>query len=41
MEHETVWDAMARGQRARARDRVMADTWGPSDKDDAKWTACQ
>ena len=34
VERETLWDAMARGERARARDRVMADARGPRDKDE-------
>ena len=34
LEGETLLDAMARGERARVRDRVLADAWSPRDKDD-------
>ena len=33
VERETLWDAMARGERAYAMDRVMAEAWGSRDKD--------
>ena len=31
LERETLWDAMARGERARAKNRVLADALGPAE----------